>query len=184
MAWQWLSWLRRDRREAHEAIFDLDQGVIAERRASAAMKDLAEVAKEKLETFADLVEESKKFEGGDQVVAAAAQEIRKGFAALIATPAHLFPADPEDRREAMQVPSDGSTASQPMLASGLPGGSSQQAALPNAAQPHQTNGTPGPLPGNDQGAEPPRRPRGRPKGSRNKPRPPQPLPEDTDGRDE
>src|SRR4051812_31683323 len=121
MPWEWLSWFRRNPKEAHEAIFDIDQGVIAERRASAALKDFAEVGEENLETLARVVEASRKFEGGDQVVAAAARAYREGLAALVATPTHLLPTDAEARREAMQIPFNGSTTSQPMPVNGLPG---------------------------------------------------------------
>src|SRR4051812_5942246 len=122
MAWEWLSWFRRNPKEAHEAVFDLGQGVIAERRASAALKDLAQVGEENLQTLAGVVESSRKYEGGDQDVAEAARAYREGFAALLTTPAHLFPSDGEARREAMQLPSDGSTSSQPMSVNGPPSG--------------------------------------------------------------
>src|SRR4051812_27800601 len=116
MAWEWFSWFRRSPKEAGEAFFELNQGLIAERLASDIYKDLAEVAEANLETLARIAEFSRKFEGGDQVLAEAARGNREGLAALLATPPPLFPPDPEARREAMQLPSDGSTASQPMPA--------------------------------------------------------------------
>ena len=173
MAWKWLALFRQDRRQAHEAIFDLDQGVIAEQRASLALKDLAEVGESNLETLAQVVEASRRFEGGDQVVADAARAYREGLAALVATPAHLFPAEADARREAMQTPSIGSTASRPTPVNGPPSGSSQMAALPEASGPHRANGQ---LPEPTQT----RRGRGRPKGVPNKPKPSRTQDQDQD----
>ncbi|WP_435022713.1 hypothetical protein TA3x_005803 (plasmid) [Tundrisphaera sp. TA3] len=176
MAWKWLSLLIQNRKQAHEAIFDLDQGVIAEQRASSALKDLAEVAEANLETLNQVAEFSKKFEGGDQVVAAAALAYREGLAALVATPTHLFPTDPEARREVMQRPSMGSTISRPMPVSGPQGGSGQVEALPDASSSHQAD--------NQARTKPqPKKPKGRPKGSRNKPKS-SPLPDTDTGQGE
>lgn len=168
MPWKWLSLIIQNRRQAHEAIFDLDQGVIAEQRASVALKDLAEVAEANLGTLAQIVEASKKFEGGDQVVAAAARAYREGLAALVATPTHIFPAEAEARRESMQTPSIGSTASRPTPVAGPPSGSSRVEALPDASSPHQADGQGRAMPQ-------PKKGRGRPPGARNKPKP-APLP--------
>lgn len=163
MPWKWLSLIIQNRKQAHEAIFDLDQGVIAEQRASVALKELAEVAEANLGTLAQVVEVSKKFEGGDQLVAAAARAYREGLAALVATPTHLFPAEATARRESMQTPSIGSTISRPTPVAGPPSGLSQVEALPDTSGPHLPDGQGRVMPQ-------PKKGRGRPPGARNKPK--------------
>lgn len=151
MIGKFLDFFIRNPRRGHEELFEFKQGVIAERHLLESGKDAAEIGREKLETLSEVIETAKRFEGGDEVLAAAAQAYREGLAALLATPTHLYPSDEEARREAMERPSNGSTASPHTPENGLPGGSS-----PTASE--------------SPGLEPPRRGRGRPKGSKNKPK--------------
>jgi len=165
MKFDWFNSFRRNREETHEAIFDLDQGVVAERRAADALRDLAEVGRQKLETISRIEKDTQRFEEeGGELAAEAARAYREGLAALLSMPLHLFPSEPEARLEAMNRPSDGSTSSRPSSTNGLPGGSSPRA-LPNEASgsPPESGHHRQPR-GED---EPPRRRRGRPKGSRN-----------------
>lgn len=160
MAWRFFSMFRQSRdEEGHEAVFSLKQGVVAERRASVAFKDLAAIGEENLKTLEEIIDVAQQFEERDKVVAAAAKAYREGLASLIATPLSHYPADAEARREVLQSPSNGSTASQPSSINGP--SESSRAALPDQSHPHQPD---------DQG-QPPRRGRGRPPGSRNKPKP-------------
>src|SRR3954471_11424741 len=62
MAFNWLfSLFQRDRRAGHEAVFDVDQGVIAENRLANALEDLAQVSKRKLETLRQLEKDAQGF---------------------------------------------------------------------------------------------------------------------------
>jgi hypothetical protein len=169
MAWQWLSWLRRDRKEAHRALFDMEQAAVVEERAVEALKDLAEVGKEKIKLLAEVAEFAREYEGGDEYLEEASRAYREGLAALASTPLGLLPADRAARLGAMSVPSSGSTASQPAAAAGLPDGPGLKA-LPGGVDPPGPGGTDQTQAGGEVDG-PPRRPRGRPKGSRNKPKP-------------
>lgn len=161
MAWRFFSMFRQSQdEEGHEAVFNIKQGVVAERRASVAFKDLAAIGEENLKTLEEIISVAQRFEERDQVVAAAAKAYREGLASLIATPLSHYPADAEARREVLRSPSGGSTVSQPTSINGP--SESSRAALPDQSRPQ-------PQP-NDQG-QPPRRGPGRPPGARNKPKP-------------
>jgi hypothetical protein len=156
MIGKFLEFFMRNPRRGHEELFECNQGVLAERHLLEVSKDAAVIGREKLETLARVLEASKEFEGGDEVLAAAAQAYREGMAALLATPLHLFPDDREIRRAAMGRPSEGSTALPNTPVDGLTDGSSRASSF--GAEPDAPS------------LEPPRRGRGRPKGSRNKPK--------------
>ena len=66
MPWQWLSLFRRDRKEAHRAVFDLDQAVIAEEHSVEVLKDVAAIGKQKLEVLREVTKASKEFEDGEE----------------------------------------------------------------------------------------------------------------------
>lgn len=166
---------RQNRKETHEAIFDLEQAAIAEERSVAVLKDVSATGGEKLRLLQEVAEIAREMEqGGDEVLAEAARAYREGLAELIAAPLHFFPADGDARREAMQIPSDGSTDSRPAFGAGLPGGPSPRALFHGMDSPPSVDGG---VPSQPDGV-PPRRPRGRPKGSRTRPRP---LPGDGQG---
>src|SRR4051794_29268909 len=126
----WFEWLLRTRREGkvpHEDLFNLGQVLEAEKLGAKRYKEMGEVGKAKFATFNDIVNFTKPFEDGPDIVRVAAQALREGMAALLTQSVIRPGEDEETRLEALAFPFDGSTISQPSSANGLQTASSPKA---------------------------------------------------------
>lgn len=162
---RWLSYFREDPKQARREMFLLGQGVEAEAHEAELLEDLAEVGKKKLGVLADIDEQVRRFEDGPQIVREAAEAFREGLAEVLALPAHVL-LDREARPEVLDRPFDGSTASRPPSAPGSPAKADPARPLDGAGGPR----TPSSNGSGESSATPPPRKRGRPPGSRNKPK--------------
>src|SRR3954462_3116845 len=105
MGWHFLNIFRQDRKAAHEQLFDLDQGVIAERRGAEAMKELALIARQNLDLLHQVEQEARQYEEqGSEIMAEAAKAYLEGITTLVSTPLQQYQPDREARQVSMRAP--------------------------------------------------------------------------------
>src|SRR4051794_36871756 len=165
----WVKKMFRGRRSTvHRELFQFGQAVQAEEYAAELAEDLAEIGQRKLATLASIMKTAVKFDDGSKLMQEAAQAYRDGIAAILTQPI-VTGDDPEGRIEALSRPFEDSMSS-PELS--VNGSKVAPKALPNGTPSHESPG-PNSHPPDDPSTSPPPKKRGRPTGSRNRPKPPE-----------